>query len=128
MEKMSESREDYLEAMVMLGATTEQSVRAVDVASKLGVSKASVNKAMTELKEKGLATQPYYGDITLTQEGYDYGRSVLKRHELLFRFLNQVIGLSEEEADREACQMEHAISPDSLVKWEKYLDSLDLKA
>ena len=59
MEKMSMSHEDYLEAMVILGATTETSVRSVDVAAKLGVSKASVNKAMSVLKEKGLAEQPY---------------------------------------------------------------------
>ena len=66
MEKMSMSHEDYLEAIVMLGGTTEVPVRSVDVATKLGVSKASVNKAMTALKEKGLAEQPYYGDISLT--------------------------------------------------------------
>lgn len=87
MEKMSMSHEDYLEAIVMLGGTTEASVRSVDIATKLGVSKASVNKAVTSLKEKGLADQPYYGDITLTEEGYAYGTSVLDRHHMLFSFL-----------------------------------------
>ena len=38
------SHEDYLEAIVMLGGTTDVPVRSVDVANKLGVSKASVNK------------------------------------------------------------------------------------
>ena len=50
MEKMSKSHEDYLEAIVMLGVTTEVSVRSVDIANKMGVSKASVNKAVTALK------------------------------------------------------------------------------
>ena len=58
MEKMSKSHEDYLEAIVMLGGTTEVSVRSVDIANKMGVSKASVNKAVTALKEKALAEQP----------------------------------------------------------------------
>ena len=49
MEKVSMSHEDYLEAIVMLGGTTENSVRSVDIANKLGVSKASVNKAMNAL-------------------------------------------------------------------------------
>ena len=49
------SHEDYLEAIVMLGGTTEVSVRSVDIATKLDVSKASVNKAISSLKEKGLA-------------------------------------------------------------------------
>ena len=67
MEKVSMSHEDYLEAIVMLGGTTENPVRSVDIANKLGVSKASVNKAMNALKEKGFADQPYYGDVTLTE-------------------------------------------------------------
>lgn len=126
MEKMSMSHEDYLEAIVELGGTTEVSVRSVDIATKLGVSKASVNKAVTILKEKNLAVQPYYGDITLTEEGYAYGNSVLERHHLLFAFLTKALGISEEQADEEACLMEHAISDESFEKWAAYIKQLDL--
>lgn len=126
MEKMSTSHEDYLEAMVVLGASTDSSVRSVDVATKMGVSKASVNKAMSVLKEKGYAEQPYYGDITLTEEGYRYGRAVLKRHEMLFKFLHKALGIPEDVADQEACLMEHAISDSSLEKWFAFIDKLDL--
>ena len=126
MEKMSKSHEDYLEAIVMLGGTTEASVRSVDVATKLGVSKASVNKAIASLKEKGLADQPYYGDITLTDEGDDYGVSILDRHHLLFAFLTKALGIPAERAEEEACLMEHAISDDSFAKWSAYVKKLDL--
>lgn len=126
MEKMSKSHEDYLEAMVELGATTEQSIRSVDVAAKMGVSKASVNKAMAVLKEKGFAEQPYYGDITLTPEGYEYGVAVLERHEMLFTFLTKALGIPEERADKEACMMEHAISDESFEKWFEFVRKLDL--
>lgn len=126
MEKMSMSHEDYLEAIVMLGGTTEASVRSVDIATKLGVSKASVNKAMTVLKEKGLAEQPYYGDVTLTEEGYEYGTSVLDRHRVLSMFLTKALGIPEERAEKEACLMEHAISDDSFEKWSSYIKKLDL--
>ena len=126
MEKMSKSHEDYLEAIVMLGGTTEVPIRSVDVATKLGVSKASVNKAANALKEKGLVDQPYYGDITLTDDGYEYGRSVLDRHHLLYTFLSKVLGIPEERADAEACLMEHAISDESFEKWVAYIKSLDL--
>lgn len=121
MEKMSMSHEDYLEAIVMLGGTTEVPVRSVDVATKLGVSKASVSKAVSSLKEKGLADQPYYGDITLTEEGYAYGTSVLDRHSLLFDFLTKELGIPDEQADKEACLMEHAISDESFEKWSAYI-------
>lgn len=126
MEKISKSHEDYLEAMVELGATTENPIRSVDVAAKLGVSKASVNKAMSVLKEKGFAEQPYYGDITLTAEGYEYGRSVLERHEMLYLFLTKALGIPEDRADEEACLMEHAISDESFEKWFDFVRKLDL--
>lgn len=126
MEKVSMSHEDYLEAIVMLGGTRTQPVRSVDIATKLGVSKASVSKAVTSLKASGMLDQPYYGDITLTEDGYAYGCAVLKRHEMLTRFLVKEVGLSEEVAEEEACQMEHAISDDSFVKWMDYFKKIGL--
>lgn len=120
-EPLSHSLEDYLEAMVDLAGGSHASVRAVDIAAKLGVSKASVSKAVSNLKEKGYVDQPYYGDITLTEEGYAYGSAIWKKHNLLFRFLTELVGIDPETANYEACQMEHGISAESFSKWEAYL-------
>jgi DtxR family Mn-dependent transcriptional regulator len=125
-EKVSMSHEDYLEAIVMLGGSQTQSVRSVDIATKMGVSKASVSKAVTSLKNSGMLEQPYYGDITLTEDGYNYGCAVLKRHEMLTRFLTEKVGLTEEVAEEEACQMEHAISDESFKKWLAYFERIGL--
>ncbi len=119
--KVTESHEDYLEAIVMLGGTDKVSVRPVDVANKLGVSKASVNKAVSVLKEAGMLDQPYYGDITLTKKGYQYGCEVFERHKVLTRFL-KAIGVDEERADEEACMIEHDISEDTFQKWAAYVE------
>lgn len=121
MEKMSMSFEDYLEAIVMLGGTTETPVRSVDIANELGVSKASVSKAVSSLKARGLVDQPFYGDVTLTPEGYEYGQSVLERHRLLTFFLTQVLGIPPERAEDEACRMEHAISDESFENWKDFI-------
>ena len=126
MEKMSKSHEDYLEAIVMLGGTSEVSVRSVDIANKMGVSKASVNKAVTALKEKALAEQPYYGDVTLTEAGFAYGTAIYERHCMLSKFLNKELGIPADVAESEACLMEHAISDDSFEKWRAYIKKLDL--
>ena len=125
-EKVSMSHEDYLEAIVMLGGSPTQPTRSVDVATKIGVSKASVSKAIASLKAAGLLDQPFYGDITLTPEGYEYGCAVLKRHEMLTKFLVKRIGLDPETAEEEACQMEHAISDASFEKWMEYFTDIDL--
>ena len=126
MEKVSMSHEDYLEAIVMLGGTTEQSVRSVDIAKQMDVSKASVNKAIGLLKEKGLAEQPYYGDVTLTEKGYEYAKAVYKRHRYLTAFLSKGLGIPEDTAEEEACLMEHAISDESFKKWVAYIEKLNI--
>ena len=126
MEKISMSHEDYLEAIIMLGGTEEVPIRSVDVAKRMGVSKASVNKAIGLLKERGLVDQPYYGDITLTPEGVAYGEAVYKRHRYLTAFLSKVLGISPDVAEDEACKMEHAISDDSFEKWVAYIEGLNL--
>ena len=98
----------------------------MDVATKLGVSKASVSKAISSLKAQGLLDQPFYGDITLTPEGYEYGSAVLKRHEMLTKFLVIKVGLDPKVAEKEACQMEHAISDESFEKWLSYFQLIGL--
>lgn len=124
---LSHSLEDYLEAIADLAGDANGSVRAVDVATKLGVSKASVSKAVANLKEKGYVDQPYYGDITLTEEGYAYGSSIWLRHNLLFRFLVEKVGVDPEIANYEACQLEHGISRDSFEKWKEYFASIGIE-
>ena len=120
------THEDYLEAMVMLGADATNSVRAVDVAEKMGVSKASVSKAVGVLKQKGFVDQPYYGDITLTDDGVAYGNKVFERHRALTMFLNKALGIELKTAEEEACKMEHAISDASFEKWIAFIDALEL--
>ena len=120
MERISSAYEDYLEAIYEL-CGPDGAIRSVDVAAKLNVSKASVNKAVKALKASGLVEQPYYGDISLTEEGRAYGASVLERHHMLKRFLTDILGVEDDVAEDEACEMEHAISDDTMNRWVKYL-------
>lgn len=126
MGKVSMSHEDYLEAIVMLGGSKSEPVRSVDIAAQMGVSKASVSKALTGLKAEGLLEQPFYGEVTLTPEGYAYGLSVLDRHKRLTRFLHEKVGIPLEVSEEEACQMEHAISDESFKKWLAYFEEIGL--
>jgi len=125
-EKLSSSNEDYLEALYQLGGASK-AIRSVDLAGKLGVSKASVNKAINNLKNAGLVKQPHYGDISLTQEGLSYARKVQSRHEILTQFLTEVLGVEPTRAQEEACTMEHAISDDTLDKWVAFMESRQVK-
>ena len=119
------ANEDYLECMVRIEHEDRQSagVRSVDIASRLGVSKASVNKAVSVLKGQGLVDQSHYGKVMLTPQGREIGEAVWYRHRLLRTFLVQELGVEFERADAEACQMEHALSEDTMARWLSYLES-----
>lgn len=118
------ANEDYLECMVRIeredGET--EGVRSVDIAQRLGVSKASVNKAVTALKASGMVEQSHYGRVMLTESGREVGVAVWNRHRLIRTFLVQELGVEFERADSEACMMEHALSEDTMARWLDYLE------
>lgn len=118
------ANEDYLECMVRLEQEGVQGegIRSVDIAQQLNVSKASVNKAVTVLKEQGLVEQSHYGKVVLTEPGRELGQAVWYRHRLLRTFLVQELGVEFERADTEACMMEHALSEDTMRRWLNYLE------
>lgn len=118
------SNEDYLECLVRIEQEERpvEGVRSVDVATRLNVSKASVNKAVTSLKAQGLVEQSHYGKILLTDEGREIGESIWYRHRLLRTFLMRELGVEYERADSEACKMEHALSEDTMARWLAYLE------
>ncbi len=120
MEQLSKSSEDYLEAIYELSLVREP-VKSVDVANKLSVTKASVNKALQTLIESELIEHSRYGRIALTPMGRMYGESIYERHLMLKDFLVDQLGVDEETAEYEACEMEHAISYDTMQKWMDYL-------
>ena len=119
--KLTPAHEDYLEAIYQLGGQGMESVRSVDLATKLDVSKASVNKALSNLKQAELVEQPHYGDITLTKKGRLYARSILDRHHVLYHFLIDILGVEPQIAADEACKMEHAISDDTMRRWMDFM-------
>ena len=118
------ANEDYLECMVRIEREDHEieGVRSVDIAQRLGVSKASVNKAVTALKAQGLVEQSHYGKVMLTDRGREIGSAVWYRHRLLRTFLTQELGVEFDRADAEACMMEHAMSEDTMSRWLAYLE------
>lgn len=118
------ANEDYLECLVRIEQEegAEDGVRSVDVAKRLNVSKASVNKAVAALKAQGLVDQSHYGKVILTDQGREVGTAVWYRHRLIRTFLVRELGVDFERADSEACMMEHALSEDTMSRWLSYLE------
>lgn len=122
---LSMASEDYLEAIYRIMSESDafaSGIRSVEVAEQLEVSKASVNKALSTLKEHGMVEQSRYGRVMLTPEGREYAKDVWLRHRTLRLFLTEELGVDPETADEEACLMEHDLSADTMRRWIGYLE------
>ena len=121
MVELHESGEDYLEAVLRL--KEENGIaRSVDVAKRLGVSEPSVSRAMSILTESGYITTGPIGSLELTEKGRERAESVYARHVLLTEFLVKITGVGEEQAEANACRIEHDIDDDiknGIERWMK---------
>ncbi len=123
MSDLRKSGEDYLEAILFI-EEEKGIVKSVDIATYLGVSKPSVNKALTILQEMGYVSKPNYSQVTITQEGRKKAKAVAQKHSALTRLLTDVLGVSEEVAEKDACKIEHDISEETTEKLIAFLQNL----
>lgn len=120
-QQLSRSMEDYLEAIYNLKVRS-QVARVKDIAREMNVRMPSVTGAIRSLAEKGLVTHQPYENVELTQAGLTRARGVAHRHSAVKEFLTSVLGLPEQDAEIEACGLEHAIRPDTLDKLLKFVE------
>lgn len=120
MANIHESGENYLELILDI-SKTQKEVRSIDIARRLGVSRASVSKALGVLREAGMVEPAYYGKVVLTEEGIKRASEVRKRHDLLCCYLTDILGVSKDIAEVDACRMEHIVSEEVILKIEEVL-------
>lgn len=124
--EIRESAEMYLETIMLL-EKSHGHAHGVDIANKLGVSKASVTKAMKKLQVDGLINKESYGTITLTDKGAEISANIYKKHKLIFSYLKHSLDITDKEAAENACRMEHTVSREMLEAIESYLERHDVK-
>ncbi|MFH1416272.1 MAG: metal-dependent transcriptional regulator [Elusimicrobiota bacterium] len=121
--KLSPSTEDYLKTVYLLDRDNPP-VRVRDISSGLGVSKPSVNQALHVLRDSGLINHENYGYVELTAAGRITAGEIYSRHIKLCEFFCRILDVPNEIAERDACSIEHNISPETmnrLVKLTEYV-------
>jgi DtxR family transcriptional regulator, Mn-dependent transcriptional regulator len=122
---ISESLEDYLETVYHL-VSEKQVARVKDIAKERKVSMASVTTAMHRLRDLDLIVYNQREFIQLTKRGEQVVRRIVTRHEIMRQFFTEFLQVDPEIANRDACQIEHHLSDetvDRLVRLLEYLAS-----
>ena len=109
--KSEKTTEDYLEAMLII-KERNGTVRSIDVAQHLGVTKPSVTYTTKRLKDRGYITMDSDNLITLTESGMKIANNVYTKHKTLTDFFIR-LGVDEKIAKEDACRIEHDISSET---------------
>lgn len=115
--------ERYLEVIFDIDAVGGD-VRVKDIAASLGVSYPSVSEMVDRLVEAGLVTHDKYRHIALTPKGRRIAKGLGRKHDVIKQFFVDVLDVDEKVADRDACEIEHVISNQTLARLVDFLESL----
>ena len=108
----TETAEDYVELIADLIATQGEA-RVVDLATRFGVSHATVNKVVTRLNREGLVSNKKYRSLFLTDDGRVLAAKCRERHQIVVDFLKS-IGVPDDIAELDAEGVEHHVSEETL--------------
>ena len=104
-----------------LGTTTVS-----DMAERLGVKAPSVTAALQKLDSIGMVKYRRYQNVKLTRVGKTVAKKLHSRNKTLMDFL-LMIGVAEDVAATDACEIEHVVNPQTIEKLEEYLKKLSKK-
>ena len=121
--RQTATAEDYVELIADLIAAQGEA-RAVDIARRLGVSHATVNKTLARLQRDGLVMTRPYRAVFLTEAGQLLAERSRIRHGSVVRFL-RCLGVSEEMAEADAEGIEHHVSEETLAAFARFIRQQD---
>ncbi len=124
MKALTESLEDYLE-MVWVLSLRKDVVRIKDLAANLNITSASATSAIKNLANLNLVEHERYGHIRLTREGAAQAQKIYERHVAINRFFTEILGVEQQTAEDDACQVEHHLSRDTFSRLLRFIHLLE---
>jgi DtxR family transcriptional regulator, Mn-dependent transcriptional regulator len=94
-----------------------------DIAEKLAVKAPSVTSALQKLKKLGMAEYQRYQVVKLTEKGRKVAEMLERRNRTIHDFL-LLIGVDEEIAQSDACEIEHIVHKETIDKLAQFLKKM----
>lgn len=104
--------------------------RVSDVARSLEITRGSASITLKALKEKGLVEVDQNKFLKLSEEGARISHSIQSIRTIFKKFLINVLKVDKNQAEIDACKIEHLLSPETgekLLNFMKYMSSEESK-
>ncbi|RLF49258.1 MAG: hypothetical protein DRN20_02640, partial [Thermoplasmata archaeon] len=118
--KVTRREEQYIEAIYEI-VKKKGYAKVKDVSELLGVGLSAVSEMFKKLDEDGYVNYEKYGGVTLTKKGEKVAVKLSKKHEVLREFLI-ILGVDEEVADEDACEIEHVVRQETMDRLTKFVE------
>lgn len=99
----------------------EGSIRSVDLADYLNITKPSVSEMLRELNREGLVQYKKYSRLKFTSKGQKIAKKLTFKHRIIESFLKGVLKIRSNDIHDEAHRLEHAFSDESISRLSRLL-------
>ena len=117
-------REDYLKLIYTLSKKGE--VRGADLADHLDIKRPTVCVYLKRLAENGDIFMDEHHCVLLTDQGRSIAEATLDKHGMLFALLKD-LGVPGSIATKDACAIEHSISPETYSALKQLLNERQVR-
>lgn len=95
--------------------------RVTDIAKFLEITTGSASTNLKNLKQKGYVEEDDNRFLVLSTAGEQIAKAILERRNILEKFFTKVLGVSEHQAEIDACKTEHLLSAETTAKMQSML-------
>lgn len=95
--------------------------RVTDIAKRLNITRGSCSISLKSLKRRGLVLEDENKFLRLSGEGTRLATQVERNDELLEVFFRDVLGVEAEQAEIDACKIEHLLSLDASIQLANFI-------
>ena len=96
--------------------------RVTDIAKRLNITRGSCSISLKPLKKRGLVVEDENKFLKLSDEGLRLAELIERNDQLLELLFIDLLGVSQDQAEIDACKIEHLLSIESSVALGNFID------
>ena len=98
--------------------------RVTDIAREMNITRGSCSISLKPLKKRGLVVEDENKFLRLSDEGQVLAELVARNDDLLETFFHEVLGVDKEQAEIDACKIEHLLSIETSMQLAGFIECI----